>query len=397
MLFLSESEVSRNPGHLTAAWRAPETFGIIPDKFAGDAAWLESAAARIPGSFLRHHFVMLTSGSTGTPKLIVGSRSRAETLVQELHDRQASEGARAAVCILPLSYTYSFVNQWLWCHVYGRSFIPTTGLSQPAALSAVLADTSESMLCMVGVQVPLLLGHVEDAEFPGVVRLHFAGGRFPQERLPALRRIFPRASIFNNYGCAEAMPRLTIRGAEAHDEAANVGFPLTGVEMRCGTQGEILFRSPYRAIAVVENDVCHEIADAEWLATGDLGSEEGDGSWRLHGRATEVFKRHGEKVSLATLATTVHDAWPGQAVFYRERDASGEDGCVLVLVSTTTDVDVKPLLMALRKHHPRAHWPLRIESVKTLPVLPSGKPDVSSLAATPARAILWRQFLEPSQ
>ena len=73
------------------------------------------------------------------------------------------------------------------------------------------------MICLIGAQVPLLIEYYAGHVFSGVIRVHFAGGRFPAERLGDLHQIFPNAQIFNNYGCAEALPRLTLRPAEAAD------------------------------------------------------------------------------------------------------------------------------------------------------------------------------------
>jgi acyl-CoA synthetase (AMP-forming)/AMP-acid ligase II len=189
------------------------------------------------------------------------------------------------------------------------------------------------------------------------------------------------------------MPRLTIRRAEEASEAANIGHPLCGIEIRSDDQRAILFRSPYGAVGVVENMKFTAITADDWIPSGDLGEMNDDGSWRLLGRASEVFKRHGEKVSLAALTTTVTTAWPGQCAFYREADHTGEDGCVLVLAPEATNDSVKPVLMALRKHHPRAQWPLRIESTPTLPLLSNGKTDVRALPSLANKSILWQQHI----
>jgi acyl-CoA synthetase (AMP-forming)/AMP-acid ligase II len=393
MILLREHEVHQQPALLAAAWADPATFVLLPEKLSVSDEWLEQSLALVPQELHRDHFIMLTSGTTGQPKLIVGNRARSEKLARVLHDRQDSEPVQETISMLPLSYTYSFVNQWLWSHVMQRRFITTHGLADPKSLKASLQAASDAMICLVGVQVPLLMTHLAGERFEGVIRVHFAGGRFPQEKLEELRAMFPNAQVFNNYGCAEAMPRLTIRRAEEASEAANIGHPLCGIEIRSDDQRAILFRSPYGAVGVVENMKFTAITADDWIPSGDLGEMNDDGSWRLLGRASEVFKRHGEKVSLAALTTTVTTAWPGQCAFYREADHTGEDGCVLVLAPEATNDSVKPVLMALRKHHPRAQWPLRIESTPTLPLLSNGKTDVRALPSLANKSILWQQHI----
>jgi acyl-CoA synthetase (AMP-forming)/AMP-acid ligase II len=393
VILLREHEVHQQPALLASAWANPPTFALLPEKLSVSDDWLAQSLALVPQELHRDHFIMLTSGTTGLPKLIIGNRARSEKLAQVLHDRQDSEPVKETISMLPLSYTYSFVNQWLWSHVMHRRFITTHGLADPKSLKVSLKAARDAMICLVGVQVPLLMTHLAGECFEGVTRVHFAGGRFPQEKLNDLRAMFPSAQTFNNYGCAEAMPRLTIRGAEEAGEAANIGRPLCGIEMRSDDQHSILFRSPYGAVGVVESMKFTTITPDDWIPSGDLGEMNDDGSWRLLGRASEVFKRHGEKVSLAALTTTVSAAWSGQCAFYREADRTGEDGCVLVLAPEGTSESVKPVLMALRKHHPRAQWPLRIESVTTLPLLSSGKADVRALPSLPHKTTLWQQHI----
>ncbi|HEU5348605.1 MAG TPA: class I adenylate-forming enzyme family protein, partial [Ktedonobacterales bacterium] len=353
---------------LASAWSAPPTFALIPDKIGSGsdlvAPWLET----LTPMFQAGHFMLLTSGSTGTPKLIVGKRERAEALVRVLHRLQDLEALEETLVTLPLTYSYAFVNQWLWSRVFRRRLVLTRGLAEPDHLRERLASASQAMLCLVGAQVPLLLQHFCHESFPGVIRLNFAGGRFPQEQLPALARLFPKAQVFNNYGCAEALPRLTVRKAEDADEARILGFPIDGVELSTDTDSNLLFRSPYGAVGIVEDGAFHPVADGDWIATGDLGERRADGRWQLLGRASEVFKRYGEKLSLAAIAATVNSAWPGQCGFYREADPSGEEGYVLVLAPMADAASLRAVLHAFRAGHTRPHWPLRIEAVAAMPL-----------------------------
>ena len=107
----------------------------------------------------------------------------------------------------------------------------TRGFSEPDHLKETLSQARNAMMCMVGGQVTLLQRYFPNSVFPGIIRLHFAGGRFPQEQLDFLNQCFPNAEIYNNYGCAEAMPRLTLRRAEDASRATHIGHTLPGIEM----------------------------------------------------------------------------------------------------------------------------------------------------------------------
>ena len=394
MYILYESIVRKNINALNEAWENPETFIFLSERSGLTDEWIRQAIHKLPESVGKNHFVLITSGSTGRPKLVIGLRSRAENLVATLHKAQDSESVQQTVVILPLTYCYAFVNQWLWSRVNGRKIVLTAGFGKPDHIYSELANARDCMVCAVGPIIQLFQKHFrEDVVFPGVSRLHFAGGMFPQEKLNGVRRFFPNAQIYNNYGCAEAMPRLTIRSAEESDEAANIGRPIPGVQLKTNDTGEILFRSAYQAVALYDGDSLFMPSPEDWIATGDFGETTDNGYWRISGRTNEVFKRYGEKISLPQLLEVVNENWAGNAVFYREQDPSGEDGHVLILAPEATKEQVIKLLQMFRKRHPRTHWPLRVESVAALPLLPNGKTNFGALPLMESKIIHWRQRL----
>ena len=95
--------------------------------------------------------------------------------------------------------------------------------------------------------------------------------------------------------------------------------------------------------------------------------------------------------ALPALLTTVKGSWTGDAACYREIDPAGEQGYVLVLSPEPSGQQLRDVLMAFRKHHARPHWPLRIESLELMPLLPNGKPDVRSLRDAADKQLHWRQ------
>jgi acyl-CoA synthetase (AMP-forming)/AMP-acid ligase II len=104
-----------------------------------------------------------------------------------------------------------------------------------------------------------------------------------------------------------------------------------------------------------------------------------------------VFKRFGEKVAIPRVLATAGREWAGQMATYRERDSRGEEGYVLVCSPEPEAESLQRLLQALRAGHPRAHWPLRIESVDSLPWSANGKVSDTALAAIEEKKLHWRQ------
>ena len=388
---LKAGPVSRDITVLDDAWQSPETFAFLPDKLPSMSMDIPAVLDSLDAPYRSGHFALLTSGTTGEPKLVFGSKERAENLVRVLHDCQKSEPVTESIVSLPLTYCFSFVNQYLWSRVVGRRLSLTEGFAKPDELETALASAQDAMLCLTGVQVPLLMKYFSGREFPGVIRIHFAGGRFPADKLPALRESFPNAQVFNNYGCAEALPRLTVRAAEAATEPSHVGWPLPGVELKTSADGSLMFRSEYGAVAQADRDGFRPITAEDWVATGDLGEQKGDGHLELTARSSEVFKRFGEKISIPSVLGCVSDVWADSVGTYRERDANEEDGYVLVVSPQPDTATVRGILGELRKNFSRAHWPLRIESVPDLPYLSNGKVDQAGLKNNSNLTQLWRQ------
>lgn len=388
---LLASEVSSEIRRLDSAWREPETFAFIPDKVGEVQGAVEAVFSTLQHPYDTGHYALLTSGSTGQPKLVFGSRERSESLARVLHEHQQSEPVRETIVLLPLTYCYSFVNQFLWARLFDRRLVLTDGFSRPDELKSALSAAQNAMICLVGAQVPLLMEYYAACVFPGVIRVHFAGGRFPAERLDDVRRLFPKAQIFNNYGCAEALPRLTLRPADAAAEASHVGWPLPGIEISSSAKDELLFRSPYGAVAQADQDGFRVIEASTWVPTGDLGRQSADGHVELMARSSEVFKRHGEKISIPSILGSVAPVWRGHVGAYRQVDSAGEDGYVLVVAPHPEKKEVRGILSALRADFVRAHWPLRLESIDELPFLPNGKVDLQRLGEQDNLRQHWRQ------
>ncbi len=393
MKIISDTSIHSTAEKLHSAWSLDPTFAVVPRRSDFSEEELQSLLALVPEDLLQHHFILLTSGSTGKPKLIVGSKKRAIRLANVLEKVQKLEPVAQTIIVLPLSYSYALINQWVWATVHDRDMVLTQGFAYAGVLKKILKEARQAMLCLVGAQVPLfkrIFG--ETVQFPDIIRLNFAGGKFPQESLDYLFSIFPNAQIYNNYGCAEAMPRLTIRTDSASDSSNNIGKPLPGVELSTNSEGTLCFRSPYGAVGYIENGEFQRIQEDDWVQTGDLGFLREDSSWMLNGRAVEVFIRYGEKISLYTIDDSLKKQWWGESAYYQETDVNGELGYVAVVSPTLNKETSHAIMRQLRLDFPRTHWPLRLESVEEFPLLSNGKVDANKLSSiTREKEIHWLQ------
>lgn len=392
MEILFENQVQKDITKLNKAWDSKSSFTFLPEKSGVSMSWIEKGLQTIPDKMQIGHLILLTSGSSGLPKMVIGKKSRAEALAKVLHEIQDSEPTDETVLALPLNYCYAFVNQWLWSRVMQRRLIVTEGFKNPLFLKNALAGTNNSLLCLLGAQIPLFLENFKGMSFTGVTRLHFAGGPFPGQYLNDVINFFPNAQIFNNYGCSEAMPRLTIRRLEESADPSNIGKPLPGIDMKTNASDEIVFRSPYSVVGFYDDTGFKEITADDWIPTGDLGEPLSDGYWRIIGRSNEVFKRYGEKIAFPRLLKSIYTVWAGQATFYREKDTYNEESHILVLEPEPSESDIKKILNVFRKNHPRTHWPVRLESISKSPLLPNGKVDIKGIKKMSDKKIHWKQM-----
>jgi acyl-coenzyme A synthetase/AMP-(fatty) acid ligase len=391
MLILEEQAAT--PEALAQAWEGDRSFLLVPTPCPVEAIWLDCVLGKLPVTLRQEHFGILTSGSTGAPKLVIGNKERTAKLAREIHRAQALESVTTAVLALPLAYSYSLVNQWLWAHLYGRELLSTRGLGDPAGLYAALQGSRDAMLCLVGSQVPLFRRHLPTGmQFPGIIRLNFAGSPFPQAELPWLREVFPQAEIYHNYGCTEALPRLTVRRGDESPDPMVLGEPLAGIELALGEGGELRFRSPYSAVAIAGEDGLNLIAANEWLGTGDLAVCLEDGRVRLIGRASQVFKRHGEKISLSAVTSQLREHWSGGIALYTETSPDGEMGYVVALTPEPASAELRKILLGFRERYRRPYWPIRIEAVENIPLSANGKPNLNALRESGGK-VIWKQML----
>lgn len=393
MLILEEQQLSADISLLARAWDGKETFLVLPSPRPVQDNWISDAIARLPAELLHGHFGLLTSGSTESPKLVIGKKDRTLALVRRIHEAQSLESITTAILTLPLGYSYSLVNQWIWSHAYERKLIQTQGLADPKLLVSVLTSCRDAMLCLVGSQIPIFKRvFPHNSRFLGVHRINFAGAPFPQSELPWLETVFPNAVVLHNYGCTEALPRLTIRQAYASSDPMVLGDPLPGITLSVGADSQLRFTSPYSAVAIASETEVSIIRKDELIPTGDLAETQSDGRIRLIGRASEVFKRHGEKLSLVTISNLVKDHWSGNFGLYIERAMDGELGYVLSLEASPKNVDVRQLLMGFRSRSKRTHWPIRIVATEKIPLTDNGKPNVKALQLQDS-ITLWKQML----
>jgi acyl-CoA synthetase (AMP-forming)/AMP-acid ligase II len=195
--------------------------------------------------------------------------------------------------------------------------------------------------------------------------------------------------VLRAYGSSEAP--ISTAGSRGEPEAvrlADDGRPLTGVEVRIGSQadpGECCIGGAHLFLGYVDPEDDEHAFDAEgWFCTGDL-AELRDGRLRISGRIKDVVIRNGLKIPISEVDGMVA-ALPGveQCAGYGVTDdATGERLAMAVRVEDGAGITFDAMVDALLAAG-AAKWKLPEELVlwdEPFPETASGKVQRSLLEA----------------
>lgn len=320
----------------------------------------------------RLFLALMTSGSTGDPKLVAIDDRCLATGIAAIHDAQGLADVDSTGVVLPLAYSYALVNQLLWAVRYERKVYLSGGALNALSALERFRDSNVEMLCLVSpwLRFAIGLGLNQVPPLPAVKVVNFAGAPFPMNDVAVLRRLFPNARLYNNYGCAEAMPRLAVREViTAQDPVTLVGRPLPTLKVRIDGDdvGPILFQGASASLGTLDANG-RIVAHGDWIAAGDVGEWRGD---QLHvlGRHDQVIKVGGERLSLMEIERAL------LAAGAREAAAWQSDGQIIAAIAAETPLERKNLTAAFRAHLPRNAWPAVVYGVDPWPLLVTGKTD----------------------
>lgn len=333
---------------------------------------------------------LLTSGSTGDPKAIVTSAERLAVGIRAIHEAQGLAPIASTAVLLPLAYSFAFVNQLLWSVMMERQLHLPGPLTDMGACVERIRASGDDMLCMVAHQVPALMRMgLGTGALENVRCVNFAGSPFPMTAFDDLRALFPNARLMNNYGCAEAMPRLACTEVRtATGPVSHVGHAIGDIVLRIGgdgASGPIEFKGSSTALGTILPDGSLQ-PFIDWIPSGDIGRLDNDGLHVL-GRHDQVVKIGGERLSLLDVEHALADFGARQVAVWLEPEER-----VTAVISLAAPVELTALLKFLRHRLPRALLPSAIYQADEWPLNPNQKTDralLQSWAREGSLATLW--------
>ncbi|MFM9025735.1 MAG: AMP-binding protein, partial [Planctomycetaceae bacterium] len=247
--------------------------------------------------------VLLSSGTTGEPRGYVHSQRALAANAAAASDVFLSEPHDVRLSWLPLSHGMARVGDLYTALVRGgclhvvrersrvldacRLLPPTVILGVPAFFERIEQAVRAGRIA----DLPAALG--------GRVRVCVSGGAALRRRTVecfAARGV----ALVEGYGLAEAGPVVAVSNPRIA-RPGTVGPPLPGVEVRIderpGSRGQVLVRTPSRAVEVLVPAAaggaarCEmvDVAATPWLETGDLGDLDAAGHLRITGRLRDTL------------------------------------------------------------------------------------------------------------
>lgn len=345
--------------------------------------------------------LVYTSGSSGAPK---GARLTHANLMENawwLAARIDDPGGRILVnlpvnhvgCIADTSMVALMLGS---TQVFMRQFDPVEAakIIRAERISTVgQIPTQFQMMKAAGVLTP--------EYFSTVKHLAWGGAPMAEPLIRELQGFIP--DLFNSYGLTESTGTVTMTepGASVDQLANSVGVPVMDSAVRLaaedgsvidrdvlGVDGEIQVFGDHVFDGYLNNSqaTSSSFTSDAWLRTGDVAQWRSDGSLRLVGRLTEMYKSGGYNIYPREVEGVLesHPAIELAAVIGVPDPLWGESGTAYVKTALET-LTAEQLAQWCRDRLAAYKVPKRFVLCRDLPLLPIGKVDRSRLRGADAR------------
>ncbi len=279
----------------------------------------DSATTALPSNAA---LVMYTSGSTSEPKGVVHSSEGVISNVNSILNYFPLREASTVGITLPLHYSYSLVGQIL-TSLAAKSCAVQIDSTFPSEYLKNLVQFKITVVSSVAFGLKKLL-YAKDL-LPNGLNLELissAGMKFDRHIYDELKRVFPSTVFFDQYGFAEAGPRVSaISDQDSHFSGGSVGKPIKGVKLGLlnsdgviqdsGSEGLLMVNTASAMICYLnEPEATKNSFRGDWLISGDYARITKDGYLYIAGRQRDFANVHGERISLLEIEDQIKN-YPG--------------------------------------------------------------------------------------
>jgi fatty-acyl-CoA synthase len=253
-----------------------------------------------------------TSGTTGFPKGVMLTHYNVINNARMVGDVMGMTSKDRLLIQVPLFHCFGCVMSSLNCMVHGSTMVVVEYFDPPKALEYI---EKEKCTAINGVPTMFItiMDHPDFAKYDltslrtGIM----AGAPCPVEAMNSVREKMHCPEVVIAFGQTESSPVMTMTrrddpvdvrvstvGRLLPDIEGKIVDPATGEDLPANVQGEIVTRSAcvMKGYYKMPEDTKKAIDKEGWLHTGDLGTVDEQGNFKVTGRIKEMVIRGGENI-----------------------------------------------------------------------------------------------------
>ncbi|HEV7447357.1 MAG TPA: class I adenylate-forming enzyme family protein [Steroidobacteraceae bacterium] len=291
--------------------------------------------------------LLYTSGSTGRRHGVIQTHRNIAANTRSICSYLRLTSADRIMAILPLYYCYG--KSLLQTHLYAGGSV---FLEHRFIYPQLVVQAMREQRCTGFAGIPLTFELLRRQVDPGALKISSlryvtqAGGAMPPDLIRWTRDTFAPAPLFVMYGQTEATARLSYLPPELADaKAGSIGRGIPGVELlvfddkgrECaiGALGHLAARGENVTPGYFEDpEATREILHDGWLWTGDMSYRDADGFIFIVGRAKDILKIRGRRISSGEIEQCLchHPDVSEAAVVGIEDEIEGESALAFVVL-----------------------------------------------------------------
>ena len=352
----------------------------------------------------RDAYMIYTSGTTGSPKGVripVGSFGWS---ISATARRLGLDPSTRSLCVSPFHFDGSYATLFPSLVAGGRVVIPKREqlLFVRRFFSALLEERiTHTSFSPSYLRLVLASHKLRDLTGSGLRTMGLGGEEVLAEDLATLWDVLPDLRVFNFYGPTESTIEVTtyeLDRSAIRPGAVPLGVPHPGVRFylvdaagaliegpdeigELHIAGNQLMRGYWGDASLTDAVLRNDVVPGELVyKTGDLARRDGQGRYVYLGRADDVVKRRGVRISLAEVSRAMRAVHGVSGAVCAPVEIEGRLG-IAAFVHAAADVTVSQLLDSAGSQLPSTMLPDRVFLVEGFPTTSAGKVDLRALRA----------------
>ncbi|SFC31978.1 class I adenylate-forming enzyme family protein [Pseudoalteromonas denitrificans] len=346
--------------------------------------------------------IIYTSGSTGKPKGIMLSHANVITAMYSIGNYLELNEQEHILCLSPLSFDYG-LYQLLFslnfdCHLtlFENDFHPIKVLK-------AIEDNQITLLPVVPAMASALSKMIQvfKKPLPSLIKLTNTGGHLAEDTVKSLTHSLSNLNIYAMYGLTECKRALYLPPKDSIRKLGSVGIPIPGLEAKIFTSkntshfkevdqgeiGELFIRSAtlmqgYYGLANAGASILNgHYRDDNWLATGDLFSQDNEGYFYFKGRSKDLIKQAGFCLYPAELEAKIerHSNVHLTAIVPHNDRFGDEIACLYVQLNQNNKMQQDNFKLWLQTTIDTSYCPREIKFIDTMALTENSKVDKQKL------------------